>query len=294
MLDIYLLLTKFPVKMCAFFAFFVGFLSMWIKKTPLIWGAFFLLSFALAYETGVVEMEALLPIIILGCLQWGLKYNLKGITRGVTVVFAIVVSLGLWMHKFPGFHNWKIMEATLSPGAISYRLWMNYDKPWVAVFVLAFLLPLVSSWQEFRKVLKMSLPWIALSVAGLAALGFFSGIIKYDPKLPDMTVGFILVNFFLVAIPEEVFMRGFVQKELCDFLGKGFFSELLGIVLTSALFTALHVFWISNLAFLSLVFVAGVVFGTLYQYTKSIEASILAHFLFNMLHFLFLTYPILK
>ena len=294
MLDIYFLIVNFPLKMFSFFAFFVGTLSLWVKKTALIWGSFFTLSLALAYQSGLIEVTALVPIVVLGFLQWMLKYNLRGVSRFVIVTAAVLVSLGLWMHKFPGFHNWKVMEDTLSPGAISYRLWMNYDKPWVGIFPLAFLLPLVSSWQEFRKVIKMSFPWVALSVIIMFSLGFFTGIIKYDPKLPDMTAAFMIVNFFLVAIPEEAFMRGFVQRELCDFLGKGVLWQVLGIVATSVLFTALHVFWISDPRFLTLVFVAGLVFGGIYQYTKAIESSILAHFLFNACHFLFFTYPVLK
>ncbi|NGX47119.1 MAG: hypothetical protein K1000chlam3_00488, partial [Chlamydiae bacterium] len=56
-------------------------------------------------------------------------------------------------------------------------------------------------------------------------------------------------------------------------------------------FAALHYIWVPNIPFLTLVFVAGIIYGSIFQFTRALEASILCHWLFNITHFLLFTYP---
>jgi membrane protease YdiL (CAAX protease family) len=97
-----------------------------------------------------------------------------------------------------------------------------------------------------------------------------------------------------VSIPEEAFFRGFIQRELYQWFGSNPLAASGSILITSAFFTLLHLIWVANLPFLGLVFIASLIYGTIYQVTKSIESSILCHFGLNVIHFFFFTYPALE
>jgi hypothetical protein len=56
----------------------------------------------------------------------------------------------------------------------------------------------------------------------------------------------------------------------------------------------LHLIWVGSVPFLCLIFVASLIFGTLYQVTQCIESSIIGHYLLNVTHFLLFTYPALQ
>jgi membrane protease YdiL (CAAX protease family) len=121
-------------------------------------------------------------------------------------------------------------------------------------------------------------------------------VVRFDPKLLLLLLLFPFANLFLVVIPEEVFFRGFIQREIYESLLKGM-PKLAGasaVFLTALFFTLMHIFWVQSLPFLTLVFVAGCVYGAIYQYTKAIESSILCHILLNVTHVMFFTYPALQ
>jgi hypothetical protein len=89
-------------------------------------------------------------------------------------------------------------------------------------------------------------------------------------------------NLFLTSIPEEGFYRRFIQNKLCPYFGK-----TIALFLTAALFTLTHIFWSPNIGILALTFVAGLLYGGIYLYSKKIESAILCHFLLNFIHITF-------
>jgi membrane protease YdiL (CAAX protease family) len=279
----------------AFFALIMGIVSFWVKRSPWVWGGFFLLFVALGLLSKLLDPVALLPILALFALHGLLSQMPPGFFRFFVVLATISISIGLWVHLFPGFHSLPLSEPTaLSPGAQPYGLFLHPDKPLIGFFVLAWGLPLIGSLSSFRYMLKFVLP---LSIAGallLALIALYTGMIAWAPKLPTLFWLFIPLNLLLVAIPEEAFMRGFVQNECLRLFGdKGIASQILAILLTSLLFAALHYGWSKNIPFLFLVFIAGVIYGSIYQFTRAIEASIICHYIFNLIHFSLFTYPVL-
>lgn len=87
----------------------------------------------------------------------------------------------------------------------------------------------------------------------------------------------VLIQLFLVALPEEVFFRGLMQG-----LFAKVFSGLVPIVLTSALFAMTHaLFWWSALGWL--VFFPSLIFGHLRARTDNLWSCVLFHMSCNVL-----------
>ncbi len=88
--------------------------------------------------------------------------------------------------------------------------------------------------------------------------------------------------FFPIGFGEEFFWRGFIQKEL-----SGKFSPFYGFVLTTLIYTAVHVPTLNPILILA-AFVCGLFWGALYWKTKSLFPIILSHMLWDPLIFVLL------
>lgn len=105
---------------------------------------------------------------------------------------------------------------------------------------------------------------------------------------------FLLGQLFVVALPEEVFFRGYLQSELAERLGArpslGDGRTWLAIFSTSALFALGHFATIPHPARLA-VFFPSLLFGALRVLSGGVGASVLLHGLSNALSaFLFAAY----
>ena len=91
-----------------------------------------------------------------------------------------------------------------------------------------------------------------------------------------------LLLIFIVAVGEEMFWRGYVQQQL-----KQFTSPFWAVIVTSILFSlslAVSGFLPGALAAI----VAGILWGTLYEWKKSLPLIIVSHIVFVLLLFLVL------
>ena len=277
----------------AYFALLMTTISLWVKRSSWIWGSFLIFAFILGYFAQLIQPIALAPIAGLLIAHALLKGELRGLARFVLVLIAAAVSVGLWLHLFPGFQNWRIVKnVQVSPGAHPVSIFLNFDKPFVGLFILALGFPLVKNLREFGKVMKTAIPLTLAGVAILAAIALYTGLVKWDPKFPSIFWIFLVQNLFFTTIPEEAFLRGFIQNEFFRGFGRrGALANVTAVLFTALLFAALHYQWVVSLP---LIFAAGIIYGTIYQYTRSLEASIVCHFVFNVTHLLLFTYPALK
>lgn len=100
----------------------------------------------------------------------------------------------------------------------------------------------------------------------------------------ELSVSFILTQMLLVALPEEVFFRGYLQSKLGN--------NIQGIIIVSLLFAVGHFITlclggghgISVCTQSILTFFPSLVMGYLYFATKSLWASIIFHFFANIVH----------
>ena len=280
----------------AYFALTMTIISLWVKRSPWIWGSFLIFAFILGYFAQLVQSIALVPIAALLFLHSVLKGQLRGLPRLVLVLLATAISLGLWFHYFPGFQNWRIIkDAQISANAYPFSLYLTFDKPFIGIFILALGFPLVSNLHEFGKVMKTAIPMTIAGMTILLGVALYLGQIAWDPKFLSIFWLFFFQNLIFTVIPEETFMRGFIQNEFFKGFGsRGGLASTASVLLTALLFATLHYVWAPNATFLILIFLAGIIYGTIYQLTQSLEASILCHFVFNLTHLLLFTYPAIK
>jgi len=291
----YLQLWNNPISAMCFFAFGMSFISLWVRKTPWLWGSFLLIAYILAFEAKIANWISLIPVLILFFCHYFLSKDITRSARFLLFGSAVLVSLGLAFHFLPGFHNWKVIaDLQLSPGAYPYNLWFNFDKPFIGIFALALAIPLISSRTQLLKVLKWTLPMSLAGILIMMGISLHFGLVKWDPKIPVFVFVWLIDNLIFACISEEAFFRGFVQREIYKWFGGTRLAGFGSIVTASVLFTLLHLIWIANLPFLCLVFVASLIYGTIYQVTQSIEASIFCHFSLNVIHFFFFSYPALQ
>lgn len=273
-----------------FFSLIMGIASFWIYRSPWIYGSFFLLSYFLGSFAKIVTPLALVPLLCLLVLHGILKGGIAGKTRAILVMLAGLLSIAMWIHIVPGFHNWKI----LSKATTEYTFYLNWDKPFTGIFVLAWAFPLLRTKEELKRIFSLSLPYAIFSTILLILLSIWGGIVKWDPKIPHDFWLWAIVNLFLVVIPEEAFMRGFIQKEFFRLFGEQGLAAASGSILATAfLFSLLHIQGIPHFAYILLVFASGILYGSIYQYTKSIESAIFCHYFLNVIHFFLFTYPAL-
>ncbi len=270
----------FDTQTLCFFALSMSFISLWIRKTAWLWASFLAISLILAIQAGVAKPFSLVPIGILLVSHFLLEKNIGGKERIILVLLATFVSAGLILGLFPWFCDWQITE----------KFWIHYGKPFIGLFVLAFPLPLLRSKEQWVSISLKTIPLTILGIAALAFLATSGGEVGFCPKWPSYFLLRSLVNLIFVTIPEEAFFRGFLQEEISRFLGKGFWKSTGAVLISSALFMVAHIGWTSSPAMLGFVFIAGLLYGGIYQYTKAIEGSIFCHLALNVTHMVFFTY----
>lgn len=278
----------------AYLFLILSIMSVWINRRIWIWGLLGIVSLALAYYGNVIELKALIPIGLLFLCQAALTQDITGFWRLFSALIAAIISFALIAHMVAGFHNILLIKNYLtSSNAVPMNFYINYDKPFIGLFVLGLLVPLIETKKRFFIILTQSILWFVLTAIVLLGLAYSFDLVIYDPKIPTITLVWIILQIFFVCIPEEAFLRGFLQREITKDLNN-FASGFLAILIVSLLAGLMHLFFQPNLTYAFLAFAANVMYGSIFYFTKSIESSILVHFLTNATHFFFFTYPFLK
>ncbi len=122
---------------------------------------------------------------------------------------------------------------------------------------------------------------LLIYIAVLAGYGLYAGKSLTFNKL---SYSFVLIQLLLVALPEEVFFRGYLQQKLGN--------TVKGVIAVSLLFALAHFVTLClggghGLSVCSqavLTFFPSLVMGYLYMSTGTLWASIIFHFLANIVH----------
>ena len=272
----------------------MAFLSLWIDKRVGIWISFITIACVFAFIAKLIDVRGVISIGILGVIHLILSGQVKGKIRLALVLSATLISFGLITHLLPGFHNWNLVKnLQISKDGVPFSLFLNFDKPFIGFFPLALTLPLLESRFQIRTILLKTVLLTLIGILVIMILALFLHVVKIDLKFPHITPIWMIANLFLTTIPEEAFFRGFLQRELNEYLDTKW-SGIFSVVAVSLLFTVAHIAFIKDVNFLLLSFVASLIYGTIYHTTRSIEGSIFCHFLFNLTHFFFFTYPIIN
>ena len=290
----YFTLIHHPISSLTFVALILAFISLWIHKKPWLWGSFLAISFIFAFLGKLIDFKVFVALGFLCGAHVVLTGKIKGVPRLVTILVAFLISIALLGHFFPGFHNWKLgTDIQISSNAYPYSLFLNFDKPFIGFFPLALTIPLIHSRMHARSVALKTIALTALGVMILMVLALYLHLIDIDLKFPHISVIWLVVNLFFVTIPEEAFFRGFLQREINEYINAKWGGPV-SVITVSLLFALLHFTFVHDFAFLSLTFIASLIYGSVYHMTRSIESSIFCHYLFNVIHFFCFTYPALS
>ena len=202
--------------------------------------------------------------------------------------------VGLSIHFLPGFHNWRILDGILlSPHAIPYTMYLNVEKP-IYIFLFLYLnkRPPILGY-NWGKIFKWSFLAFFTTLILLSVANYVIKLVEWDPKLPTQFLLLVWIPRMLIdtALGEEIFFRGYVQKNLTGLFRRFKLAPWIACILASLIFGARHL--PGGLPIGIMASIAGMGYGVAYLKTKTIEASALTHFLLNLIHLLLFSYPML-
>jgi uncharacterized protein len=289
----YSIFLTHPLHSLTYLLMVFALVSLWLPHSFPFLAVFFLCGFLAGLCSHVLEIVSATTILLLLLASWA--YDQPACRRWqkwVCGALCFVVSVGLFTHLFPGFHNWKVLsDAILSPGAATYTMRLNFDKPTVALALIVFGQETLQNKNKWRRTILQTLRLAAIGIPLLIGLAYSLALMRFDPKFPEVAYIWMGSNLLFTCVPEEAFFRGFLQKTLVTFLNNTKAGAYVGILIVSLLFGVAH--YAGGFANIALASVAGLFYGYAYHKTNAIEASIAIHFLFNVAHFTLFTYPAL-
>jgi len=266
-------------------AYITFFLLIQVKTSFIRLNVAFLVVLALWSVVGGISWQ----IAVAFGLVCGGHYVLTRLSLAKQLIWLIdgailFIAAALLLHIVPGFYNVLVID-NISLGdtsSVPYSMYINYDK------ALAGLLILLCLCQRNQVIGKVNVVASAKAVGGAIAvvvLAIFSLNLQFDPKwLGQASLLFIFVKSFSTAFVEEIIFRGVIQTKLARWL-----SPKNAWILASMLFAIVHVG--AGGSYVLTAFVAGLIYGHIFNKYQSILLASLCHCLVNIVHFSFLTYP---
>ncbi len=199
--------------------------------------------------------------------------------------FIVLWSVALFWHLIPGFSNAKVLDGVISgPLSTPFTMYLNLDKPFI-FFALLLAYPLLLGAKTTLNKKAILLTAILLFCLPLIAWGF--GALQPEITIPNWWWLFLLNNLLFTSVVEEAFFRGFIQQSISSRFGR-----ITGLLVASLLFGFSHI----NGGLLLIVFatLAGLGYGLIYHFSSRLWVAVLFHVLFNFVHLVFFTYPIMK
>lgn len=246
-----------------------------------------------ACAIGIVSVVGVVAIAIFGLLCYAYSRETSGPLSPLLALATIGFSLALMAHVVPGFSNTLIVrDAVLTPGAVPYTLFMNFDKGQIGLFLLAFGPPLIASRPDWMAMLKTALPVASVLIVLLMVCALLIGQVRLEPKWPGFLTVWLWSNLLFTCAAEEAVFRGVIQRQLQGRAPAGMSSRSIGgLIGAASIFGAAH--YAGGLWSVVLATIAGLGYGWVFWRTNRIEASMLTHFLVNTAHILGFTYPAL-
>ncbi|WP_370222127.1 lysostaphin resistance A-like protein [Cytobacillus sp.] len=171
---------------------------------------------------------------------------------------------------------WYIFSASLLL-LISYSIIMEEveDKATFGTFI---------TYGVLSGFLLYGLFWAGYSLFEILNLPFVNQVEKLYGRFSPSFIWHYIALILIIVPGEEVFWRGFVQKRLMKFT-----TVKLSIILSSLLYSSVHFYsgyWM--LAFAALI--AGLFWGWLYAWKRSLPLVIVSHLVFDLLMFVLLPF----
>lgn len=198
-----------------------------------------------------------------------------------SVAVLVLAAFGLWYFAFQTeiWNFWvrlSLAAATLAGSALILtpkRIQLFSVRPRdIAIGVASALLLYAIFWMGQQ---------IALGIFPFATEQI-SNVYATRAQLDPLWVGLLL--FFLLGPSEEIFWRGFVQRQLSER-----FSAQRALLMTTASYALVHI-WTLNIMLICAAAVAGLFWGWLYERERSLLSVMLSHALWDVL--IFVIFPL--
>lgn len=274
-----------------YIVFVCAVLSLWLPVRSKIkpWMLIGILSLAFAMVSHTTNWYGALSILLFYAIV-SIYLKTESRWKYPLWIMIFILALALELHQVPGFKNLLIWSKIhITPDARAFTLYLNFDKASVGLILLGLTLKLAQTRIEWSTLLKQMIVRVPLIILILLCLSIFFGYVKFTPKIPHDLWIWVVSNLFFTCLAEEAFFRGFLQHSFSQL--KYRYATYLEIGIPALFFGCIH--YPGGVKYVVLAIVAGVLYGWIYKVTKRIEASILAHFLLNLVHILFFTYPAL-
>jgi len=275
-------------------------LSLWLGADPQA-------GFGQRHAWIALYLAACLAALAAGLLQpLGLVW-IGGLAAGLTAIFrpsasrpqriaatltSLALTAGLMAHLLPGFNNPEVIASQqLTPDALPYRLFLNFDKASAGLLFLALCRPRLFRAGEYRVMFARAAPVTTGLIGVLLVAALTAGYVRFDPKFPPETWLWLWANLCLTCMAEEALFRGFVQAQLQRAWQPRRGGDVWALGVAAVLFGLAHA--AGGPTYVALSTLAGIGYGWVFLRTGRIEASILTHFALNAVHFLGFTYPAL-
>lgn len=262
------------------FLIIIGLILALISKTITFFGILWI-SFLILLMFGISSLKKIKLLI----------YQ-KPIIYLLHCIFIILATL-MFFHLLPGFHNLQLLiNKKFCSRCAPYNLYLNFDIAIVGYLMLMLWLDKANKKDDWLIIFKTVISTIIPCIIVLIGTSYYLKYICLSPKLPIETLLWSANNLLFVCTTEEAFFRGYIQKNLMDYLHTKKISKWFAIIIASVLFGLRHIKGGSDYVILS--GIAGVFYGAAYAKSNCrIEASILTHFGLNAVHFLLFSYPFL-
>ncbi|MBC8946454.1 MULTISPECIES: CPBP family intramembrane glutamic endopeptidase [Xenorhabdus] len=252
-------------------AFFIAFLAIVVGIS----------TYVLAYPAII----SLLMISVLGVTHIYFNTKMHTIGKNITELLLVIVSILLFIHHIPGFHNLKYLDKVqVGPLSAPFSMYFNFDKALIP-FILLCCMPSL-----FRRNPVVNAPahgWALLiaTIPALLGLATVLGGLAVELHLPSWFPAFVAANILFVSLAEEALFRGYIQQKLSQWMNPYF-----ALIITSLIFGVAH--FAGGALLMAFATLAGLIYGIAWMWSGRLWVAVGFHFTLNVLHLLFYTYPI--
>lgn len=194
----------------------------------------------------------------------------------IPVGAALVAAFALWYFVFQTdlWNFWFRLSLSVALLAL-IALWQMPER----ATLLRFRAPDIL-WGVLSAIILYALFWVGKYLA--TALWPFAAdqihsVYASKAQLELWRIGLLLV--LVIGPGEEIFWRAFVQKKLCERWG-----DLTGWLVTTAIYALVHV-WTLNPMLIGAAAIAGLFWGALYLYRRSLVTVMVSHALWDLMIF---------
>jgi len=242
----------------------------------------YLVMLCMAYAYNYIQLNGLFWILVM--LVAGVMYQ-RQCYRNIMMSILLVMGFLLASHTLPGFDNPVLLDnVRLSELSTPYSMYLSFDKISAGIIVFWSVFS-VQERSRFNGAAFISAMPIAVITVMSSLLIASIGMIVFDFTLSPYVFLFAINNLFFTCMAEEAYFRGLIQKQLATRM-----HYVYAIVLSAVLFGVAHM-GVGRVDYVIAAIVAGIGYGYVYHRTKSIGASIMTHWVLNLVHFVFFTYP---